>query len=122
MGDTLAELMRGKPLKVLELGPFKIREAESHEELEEAFRLRFRVFSEAGFIEAADFPDGSFRDDFDPCSVHFLVFGPGDQLVATTRFVLPSDTGYATEHLFCVEPPDIDRSRLGEFGRSIWRS
>ncbi len=117
MASTLAELMRGSPQKVLSYGGFQCRHAESEGELEDAYRLRHRVFSEAGYIEAAAFPDGRFRDAFDDVSAQLLVFGPGDELVGSTRFVLPSERGYVTEQLFNIEPPPINRQRLGEFGR-----
>jgi N-acyl-L-homoserine lactone synthetase len=100
-----------------EVGCYQISQARNEAEKREAYRLRFEVFSDEGFIDPEYFPDGELRDRFDSVSTQILVRDRSGRLAATTRFVQPSPLGFPTEALFDFEPPPIERERLGEYGR-----
>ncbi len=117
MGNTLKDLLDAPLDRPLDLGGFRARRAQSDEERGHAFALRSKVFADEGFIDPSDYPGGRFVDPLDEVAAHFTVHAASGELAATTRFVLPSPKGYATEQLFDFVRPRIDRKRLGEFGR-----
>ena len=100
-----------------EFGGYFISRASTIAERQEAFQLRFSIFSDEGFIDPAHFPSGELRDRFDDVSTQILVRDDSGKLIATTRFVRSSGLGFPTEHLFDFDEPAVDRARLGEYGR-----
>lgn len=53
---------------------FRVDIAQTKEQLEEVFRIRYRVYAEEfGFEKASDFPDQMETDEYDAQSVHCLV-------------------------------------------------
>ena len=117
MAEGFAELLRGRVGKELHFSGYHFTRAERPAEREEAFRLRQRIFLEEGFIDAQLFRDRVFTDAFDEVASHILVRDEAGTLVGTTRFVLPSELSFPTEHFFEFERPTIARERMGEFGR-----
>lgn len=122
MTNPLARLLEERVGASFEFGGYRFRRAEDEDERELAYRLRWEVFSEEGFIERSEMPGGRFRDDFDAVSTQLLVYGESGVPVGTTRFVLPSERGFPTEYLFDFDPPDVPRHRLGEYGRLAIRA
>jgi N-acyl-L-homoserine lactone synthetase len=115
--SALARLLAERVGSSFEFAGYEVSRAENASEEAEAFELRHRVFVEEGFLESGRFPDGLFTDQFDAESTHILVRDSSEALVATTRFVHPSALGLPTEYLFDFTPPNLDRSRVGEYGR-----
>ena len=122
MSSPLAALMNQRVGRRFEFAGYHFSRAETEEERRAVFRLRHEVYSEEGFIHAEEFPSGEFRDAFDDVSIQVQVHDPAGTLVGTTRFVLPSELGFPTEHFFDFDPPDVPRERLGEYGRLAIRA
>ena len=67
-------------------------------ELEETFRLRYRVYcEERGFERPEDHPDGLEVDRFDVHARHFASYNSGGNMVGTVRIILHSDEGFPIE-------------------------
>src|SRR3954468_15517245 len=67
--------------------------ADSPEDRDECFRIRFQVYCiDNGFEDPANSPDGLERDDFDSHSVHsILTHNATGNAIGTVRLVLPDD-------------------------------
>jgi N-acyl-L-homoserine lactone synthetase len=114
VGSYFQDFLRvplGEPLLA---GGYRAWIATSADQLAAAFGLRSRVFAEEGFVDST--ASSGLQDDFDDVSAHIAV-SMAEEVIGTTRLVLPSPRGYLTERLFDFEVPAIDRSRLAEFGR-----
>ncbi|NTU42682.1 MAG: PEP-CTERM/exosortase system-associated acyltransferase [Nitrospirales bacterium] len=98
--------------------PFEFRKA-TKQDLEEVFRLRYKVYCEEwGFERPMDYPDGLESDAFDEHSAHFLALAEGNQIVGTMRLIFNSDKGFPIEKHCTIERyPDVDRDRIGEISR-----
>jgi N-acyl-L-homoserine lactone synthetase len=84
---------------------------------EAAFRLRYRAVVERNLADAAGFPDGLERDEFDSSAIQ-VVGWDGDRPVATCRLVLPmAGRSLPVEQDFGVEVPAADRTV--EVGRMV---
>lgn len=117
MSRLAAELIRAKIGKELDYGGYNFRRAITMKEKLEAYRIRYRVYLEEGFIERNAFENGIFRDEFDDVSQHFLAYHESGRLVGSTRLVLPSERGFPTEFLFEFDRPPTPRAEMCEFGR-----
>jgi len=115
--DELRRLFGGVLTKEFALGGYRFRRADSIEERQAAYALRFRVYAEQGYIDPADFGSPILRDGHDESAVQCLVYDAAGSLVGTARAVLPSALGFQTEALFEFPIPDLPRERLGEIGR-----
>ena len=115
--SLLSKLIQDRVDSTFEFGGYEISRATSESERREAYRLRFDVFAEEGLVDPSFFPDQELRDEFDATSTQILVRTQSGELVATTRFVHPSQIGFPTERLFDFDPPRLPRNRLGEYGR-----
>ncbi|MEX2207626.1 MAG: MMPL family transporter [Myxococcota bacterium] len=115
--DELRRLFDAVPTKEFRLDGYRFCRADSIEERQAAYALRFRVYAEHGYIDPADFRSALLRDAHDESAVQCLVYDAAGRLVGTARAVLPSALGYQTEALFDFEVPDVPRERLGEIGR-----
>jgi len=69
--------------------PRTFRLLRSASEKETAFRLRYRVAVESGWVSPSDLPDGVERDHFDDDALHVGGWASGS-LIATMRLVVPS--------------------------------
>ncbi|NTU42658.1 MAG: PEP-CTERM/exosortase system-associated acyltransferase [Nitrospirales bacterium] len=88
-------------------------------DLEEVFRLRYRVYcEEQGFESSQNYPEGLEYDDFDKNSLHFLSLSNEAQLTGTVRLILNSDKGFPIENNCIIDKPlSIDKDRFGEISR-----
>ena len=115
--DELRQLFGGMATKEFTLGGYRFRRADSIEERQAAYALRFRVYAEQGYIDPADFGSAILRDAHDESAIQCLAYDAAGALVGTARAVLPGALGYQTEALFEFPEPDVARERLGEIGR-----
>lgn len=86
-------------------------------ELEQVYRLRYHLYSEAGYICPSKYPDGVFKDQWDHASINFLVLNSQEEPIGTMRLVLNSIAGFPTEQLFNFKIPRIPRHRIAEISR-----
>ena len=89
-------------------------------ELEETFRLRYKVYcEERAFERKEDHPDGLEVDKYDVHAVHFASYNMRGQMVGTVRIILHSEEGFPIEK-YCElyeDRPVCDRARVGEISR-----
>ncbi|MBI4993712.1 GNAT family N-acetyltransferase [Candidatus Wolfebacteria bacterium] len=94
-----------------------VKFAETSEELEQAFFIRYKVFcEEVGFFRVSDFPDGLLKDEYDDYSLQCIAVKDGI-VVGTSRI-----TPYISGRPFLIEKdvdlPDIFcREKSVEFSR-----
>ena len=92
------ELARG----MVAAAPLNFRIAQSLEELEAIYRLRYDVIIERGWARPEDLPNGLERDEFDDHAIHIAAWDDKN-IAATSRIVLPApDRTLPTEHAFEV--------------------
>jgi N-acyl-L-homoserine lactone synthetase len=68
--------------------PFRLAVAETAEEREAVFRLRYDCLIERGWASASEFPDGLERDEYDPDALHLAAW-IGPHLAGAVRMVPP---------------------------------
>lgn len=100
-GDLRAELDPGKALLhthmadivaarfIERAAPIRFGVAQTPEELEAVYRLRYQVVTKRDWIRPEALPDGLEQDDYDGRSIH-IVGWDRDKLAATTRLVFPT--------------------------------
>ena len=77
---------------------FSFRKITSRDQLQEAYRLRFQVYSrECSFLKESEYPQGYETDEFDPFSAHFGAFDQQDRMVGTVRLILPCSSRFPIE-------------------------
>lgn len=97
--------------------PVRFSVAQSPDELEAAYRLRYEVVIQQGWVRPEEFCRGLELDQYDADAVHLLGWD-GQKVVATTRLVFPApNRGLPTETEFDlrVEPP----GQVVDGGRAI---
>src|SRR5262249_22107155 len=110
--------------RVPETGSYRVRFAETREDRENAFRLRFLIFNlELGEGPESAYQDGSERDEFDEVCDHLLVEHIGSrQIVGTYRLqtgsVAARNLGYYSAQEFDFAPYEHLRGNLVELGRA----
>src|SRR5262249_41259847 len=110
--------------RVPETGSYRVRFAETREDRENAFRLRFLVFNlELGEGPESAYQDGYERDEFDEVCDHLLVEHIGTrQIVGTYRLqtgmAAASNLGYYSAQEFDFAPYEALRGKLVELGRA----
>jgi putative hemolysin len=103
---------------------YRMRFAETREDLEGAFRLRFLVFNlELGEGPESAYQDGYERDEFDEVCDHLLVEEVGTrQIVGTYRLqtgaTAARNLGYYSAREFDFTPYEPLREKLVELGRA----
>jgi len=102
----------------------KIRRVSTRKELDEVFRLRYRVYcaspveNRPSDFRPEDYPDGKETDKWDDCAVHFAAFKKG-RAVGCLRLILGDCRfGFLMESDFKL-PPDLDRKKGAEASRMI---
>ena len=101
-----------------------IKRAASQEELNDVFKLRYRVYClERGYEDADIYPDGIESDEYDPYSVHFVAYVKSLP-VGTVRVILNNPLGlpvgrYCNLDLRAISP---DTGRIAEISRLAVRS
>jgi N-acyl amino acid synthase of PEP-CTERM/exosortase system len=97
--------------------PIRFGVAQSAQEREATFRLRYEVSIERGYARPEELPDGLERDEYDDHAVH-VVGWHGDRLATTARLVFPEPRSrLPTEAAFDVEIEP--RGRVADMGRVI---
>ena len=97
--------------------PIRFGVAQSQEEKEATYRLRYEVSIERGYARPEELPDGLERDEYDGHAVH-VVGWHGDRLATTARLVFPEPRSrLPTEAAFDVEIEP--RGRVADMGRVI---
>ena len=98
----------------------EIKVAETEEEREKCYRLRYDVFAQHGFIDRNRYPDGRVTDEYDDISVIFYASrrndGGKEEIVGTIRVTPPTEKGFQIEELF-----DVSKWKQ-EYGDSLWES
>lgn len=90
---------------------FKVIRVSDEKELNEVYKLRYKVYCEEwGFEKPEKYPDRQETDEFDKNAVHFAAIDGSGKTVGTVRLILFSPDGFPLEK-HC----DIDSS--GEGGR-----
>jgi len=108
----------------LNCGTYRLQFAESREDLEAAFRLRFLVFNlELNEGLESAYETGQDADHFDKTCDHLIVeHRPSRQVVGTYRLqtgrVAGSNLGYYSEREFDFSPYEPIRNSLVELGRA----
>lgn len=108
----------------LNCGAYQLRFAESKEDLEAVFRLRFLVFNlELNEGLESAYETGYDTDEFDKTCDHLIVeYRPSRQVVGTYRLqtgrVAGSNLGYYSEREFNFSPYEPIRNSLVELGRA----
>ena len=105
-------------------GSYRVRFAETREDLEGAYRLRFLVFNlELGEGPESAYRDGYERDEFDEVCDHLLVEDTkSGQIVGAYRLQTGAgaarNLGYYSAREFDFTPYELLRSKLVELGRA----
>ena len=124
IGDERTIASLSSKHSALNFGPYRLQFAESREDLEAAFRLRYQVFNlelNEGLESAHE--TGYDTDQFDKACDHLLVkHRPSRQVVGTYRLqtgrVAGSNLGYYSEREFDFSPYEPIRNSLVELGRA----
>lgn len=99
---------------------FHFRKVVDQTELEEVFRLRYKVYcDEWGFEKPEDHPGGLEFDSFDSSSKHFVSLDESWQIIGTVRIILNSEKGFPIEK-HCKIDSDLaglHRDKIGEISR-----
>ena len=124
VADDLPPASSSGSQPALARGVYQLRFAESREDLEAAFRLRFLVFNlELNEGLESAYKTGCDSDEFDKTCDHLIVeHGPSRQVVGTYRLqtgrVAGSNLGYYSEREFDFSPYEPIRNSLVELGRA----
>jgi len=108
------ELSRGM---VAAAAPLRFCVAQSQEDLQAVYRLRYEVIIARGWAQPEDLPDGRECDEYDDHAVHIAAWD-GPHIAATSRIVLPApDVVLPTERAFGIklEP----HGQVVDMGRQI---
>ncbi len=102
-------------------GRVRIVRVNDEEGLKELFRFRYRVFCiETGIFDAANYPDGMEKDEFDHSAEHYKLVDEADTMVGAFRFIRNNPVGFPSfvhmglTHLLGKE---YDPDRIAEFSR-----
>jgi len=99
---------------------FHFRKVVDKAELEEVFRLRYKVYcDEWGFEKAEDHPGGLEFDIFDSISRHFISLNETWQIIGTIRIILNSEKGFPIENHCSIDADlsNVNSDKIGEISR-----
>jgi len=88
-GSPLARLDALASLAVSWVAPIHFRVAQTEQERQAAYHLRYQAVIEQRWLQPADLPEGREHDEFDDQAIHILAWD-GETPVATCRLVLPA--------------------------------
>jgi N-acyl-L-homoserine lactone synthetase len=71
------------------VAPVHFQVAQTEDERQAAYRLRYQAVIERGWLQPADLPEGMEHDEYDDQAIHILAWD-GDIPVATCRLILPA--------------------------------
>ena len=95
------------------------RKVNSNGDLEEVFRLRYKVYCEEwGFEKKEDYPDEIERDAYDPHSTHFAAVREG-QIIGTVRLIHDAGQGLPIEQHTRIDEDlsNLERDKVAEISR-----
>lgn len=95
---------------------------EDPQELDETFRLRYKVYCEEHeFLDKAGYPDGRETDEYDNHSIHFVLRDSSGEIAATVRLITNSELQFPVEkHFdFDIKVAIENRDHLAEISRLI---
>ncbi len=101
-------------MSLLEFSNLDIREARTKKELEEAYKIRYSIYLEEGYIESNS--SGMFEDEYDSYSVNFLIYKQ-KRPIGAFRLTLDSPVGFSFENFANFERPNVPSTRIGEVNR-----
>lgn len=96
-----------------------IKRVTSSRELDDVFRIRYRVYClERNYERPEDYPYGLEIDEYDPYSIHFISY-MRSYPVGTVRLILPNPNGFPVEKYCNVEMRTLcsDTSKVAEISR-----
>lgn len=99
---------------------FHFKKVTNKDELEEVFRLRYKVYCEEwGFERIEDHPGGIEFDKFDDHSLHFISLNNVWQVVGTVRIILNSEKGFPIEKICKTDTnlSNLNKDKIGEISR-----
>ncbi len=114
---AIAALFQSTPGKEFRIGGYRFRRADSIEERQAAYALRFQVYAAQGYIDPGDYGSPILRDGYDEAAIQCLAYDADGTLVGAARVVLPGPLGLQTEALFAFDGSRLPRERTGEIGR-----
>lgn len=81
---------------------FIFKEAKTHSELEQVFRLRYKVYcQERKYLNATDYPHGKeVEKNYDSNAIHIVAENQAGEVVGTVRLVKDSNSGLPMEKNF----------------------
>lgn len=80
-------------------------------------RFRYQLYVAEGYIRAQDYPDGMFRDQYDPYSSSVIALC-GGEIVGAARMTCYATVGLPTLEYFAVQlPAAVEIESLAEMGR-----
>lgn len=89
-------------------------------ELDEIFRIRYRVYCEEyHYLDSKKFPDKKERDEYDRHSIHLVVRHRTGELAATARLILGSDIGLPIQNNFEINYTIPKNGKIAEISRLI---
>ncbi|MBW2993520.1 GNAT family N-acetyltransferase [Candidatus Woesearchaeota archaeon] len=114
--ETLVEPEISSKVKTLirMMGNIELKKAETQEEKEACYRLRYEVFKEVGYANETQFPEKRIIDEYDAISTIFMA-SKNKEVIGTLRVTPPSDLGFKIEEVF-------DLSRLKCKCNELWES
>ncbi|MDX1608000.1 MAG: GNAT family N-acyltransferase [Candidatus Spechtbacterales bacterium] len=89
----------------------EVKIAENEEDLQDVFKLRYRIYKESGYINPEDYPDEIFKDPYDKYSINFLALYK-NKPAGIVRLVKNSELGYTLEQYYNLELPAKGRSAV----------
>ncbi len=93
-----------------------------HDELEEIYRIRYKVYCEEyRYLDYRDYPNKREQDIFDRHSIHLVVRHNSGDLAATARLILGSDDGLPILRNFEIDYrlQPVDVNQVAEISRLI---
>jgi len=95
---------------------YRYKIAKSKAEITASRELRFEVFCvEKGWIDPVHFPSGQEFDEFDDHSKHVIALNRDDEVIGTSRVIMPSAMGLPIEKL--LDKDQLDPSQTVEVSR-----
>ena len=86
------------------LSGIKVKIAKTEREMQDIYKLRYRVYKNVGYIDPKNYPGGTFKDPYDKYSVNFLAYYKGKP-AGIVRLVKDSELGYTLEKYYNTQLP-----------------
>ena len=96
------------------LNGYRTCKARTEDELRTAFRLRWKIYTEAGYVSGYDYPDGEIKDRYDKEAIIFIVCY--HRLPVGTVRLIPIRKGAPIFEFFNIVG-QLDKATTAEIGR-----